>query len=336
MRGREKIAIISLFILLSSLGFTKLGSAQSDRPTLRFEPTYYTGRAGSTFTAKVYIQDAGEYLVDNTEVYAYQVMPRWDSSLLDITDLDVTFGDFMDTPRIGSWGILTQDAPAGQDIVYVTDGSKFANPGAWGALVLIQDDSNSEYKKVVDQSGGQLTLNATLAHSYTMAAGGGAYPWPTLTRSAVPGPAPASRITVGETTNGPCPGVSGSGLLFTLTFTVKAEGTTTIDIDAPTFGAFTYIVNTIGEFLGDDPSGSGDPGYYQSELYKESGYFILPWVEDFNGDGSIDIFDLASVALRWGETGAPGWIPEDLDDDGDIDIVDLSMVSIKFGAYANA
>jgi len=59
-----------------------------------------------------------------------------------------------------------------------------------------------------------------------------------------------------------------------MTFHVLDYGETTLDIDAPApFGAFTYITNTLGEDLGDDPSGAGDPGNYQSELFKESSYF---------------------------------------------------------------
>jgi len=45
----------------------------------------------------------------------------------------------------------------------------------------------------------------------------------------------------------------------------------------------------------------------------------------------VDIFDISSVAIHWGETGTPGWIPADLNKDGVIDISDLSMVAVKFG-----
>jgi len=120
-----------------------------------------------------------------------------------------------------------------------------------------------------------------------------------------------------------------------LTFNCKAKGTTTLDIDAPTFGAFTYITNTLGEYIGDDPSGDGDPGNYQKELLKQSGYFILPWDEDINADGAVDIFDLCTVAVWWGQDVPPA--PEEADINGDyhIDVTDLSLVSIEFGTYAN-
>jgi len=67
---------------------------------------------------------------------------------------------------------------------------------------------------------------------------------------------------------------------------------------------------------------------------KESGYVIFAWPEDLNTDGAIDIFDLSSVALHFGESGDPGWIPEDIFEDGSINVIDLTEVAQKFGVYA--
>ncbi|MEZ4771380.1 MAG: dockerin type I domain-containing protein [Caldilineales bacterium] len=54
---------------------------------------------------------------------------------------------------------------------------------------------------------------------------------------------------------------------------------------------------------------------------------------DYNGDGTIDVLDIASIAMHWGETTAsPGWDNKyDRDGDGDVDIVDIMMVANAFG-----
>jgi len=328
-----KIVYVSLIsCLLLSLLFVKSGSAET-KPTIRVEPTYFTGRAGGSFNLRLHIYDVGYYGIEDTDVYAWQVLMTWDVSKMVYSS--VTWGVFMDVPRIGFWGLLKMDAPAGQKIMNVTDGSKYANPGAWGGTVLIQDDSNSETNMVTSQDGNQLTLQNNLAHTYTVAADGGCYPCPDLLPVATVGPA-GNRIMVGQTTKGEAPGVQGgSGWLCTLTFDVLAEGTVALDIDHSIFGDQTYITNTLKEVIGDEPSGTGDPGNFQAELFKESGEFILPWDEDFDGDGNVGIFDLCSVALKFSE--GPGYEgPEDINGDGYVNIDDLSLVSVKFGHYANA
>ncbi len=52
---------------------------------------------------------------------------------------------------------------------------------------------------------------------------------------------------------------------------------------------------------------------------------------DVNGDGSINVLDLSRVGDRFGETGAPGWIPEDVNRDGVINVLDLSLIGDHFG-----
>jgi hypothetical protein len=53
--------------------------------------------------------------------------------------------------------------------------------------------------------------------------------------------------------------------------------------------------------------------------------------EDLNGDGKVDIADLAHVAEVYGMQGLPGWIPEDLMPDGVIDDFDVNMVLRMLG-----
>jgi hypothetical protein len=51
---------------------------------------------------------------------------------------------------------------------------------------------------------------------------------------------------------------------------------------------------------------------------------------DIDGNGCIDIFDLALVGLSWMQTGTPGWIREDVDNDGKVDIFDLAIVGLHW------
>ena len=271
---------------------------------------------GNSFTVDIMISDAD--FDEGTDVYAWQVCMTWDPLVVDIDDT-VIWGDFLDVPRIGPWGALTADAAVGQKIVDVSDGSKFqAN-----YVVLIEDDSNSEWNEIASVLGNQLTMKYDLANTYTVSANGGAYPKPNLMPSASVNPT-RTRIIAGVTSLGPVPGVSGNGWLCTFTFHVLDSGETTLDINPPILGGYTFIINTFGETLGDE----------EGELIKESGYFIPPLDEDLNADGAVDIFDLASVALK--VPSGPGYEgPEDINGDGYVDVIDLTLVSLKYGTYAN-
>jgi hypothetical protein len=52
---------------------------------------------------------------------------------------------------------------------------------------------------------------------------------------------------------------------------------------------------------------------------------------DINGDNVCDILDVAKIGLRWGQTGAAGWIPEDVNKDGDVDILDVALLGLHWG-----
>jgi PKD repeat protein len=56
---------------------------------------------------------------------------------------------------------------------------------------------------------------------------------------------------------------------------------------------------------------------------------------DINGDGKIDIMDIAIVAIAFGsDPSLPNWDPRaDLNGDGKVDITDVAMVAIHFGEY---
>lgn len=344
MKIIKAICVSLISCLLLSLMFINSGSAQITTKIKverlsGAEPVQFTGRAGGSFDLRIKIYDAGYWGVDDYDVYAWQVMIIWNNALLEWSTN--VFGNYMNVPREGPWGVLTADAPAGQNKINVTTGSFFAIPSAWGQKVLLQDDDSSEIAYLhsdpdIGQQGNMLVLaqGTVLANDYTVAKNAVCYPWPTLQNVATLGPA-GNRIMIGQSTKGAPPGVQGgSGWLCDLSFNVLAEGEVTLDIDGPMgFGSQTYITNTKKVDLGDAPSGAGDPGNYQSELLKESGEFILPWDEDIDGDGTVGIFDLSSVAIWFGEDVPPAPELVDLNNDNHIGIADLSSVSIEFLDY---
>ncbi len=281
-------------------------------PTIKVVPENIIASVGTSFTVQMWIYGAAK--IDNTDVAMWQVFMTWDPLILEM-DLTVVWGSFYEEPRIGLWGDLTADAAAGQKVVNVVDGFKYVS----GYDVVIQDDSSSETNTVASVVGNQLTMQNDLANTYTVSANGGAYPIPDYTPSSSVRN-DVGRFIGGQTTNGPAPGQSGDGWLCSFTFDVIGDGETTLNIDEP----FTLIQNTFWEDIGDE----------EGELIKESGHLIYAWLEDLNSDGAVDIFDLSSIALHFGETGTPGWIPEDIVEDGAINVVDLQSVALKFGVYA--
>jgi len=64
---------------------------------------------------------------------------------------------------------------------------------------------------------------------------------------------------------------------------------------------------------------------------------IVPWRWDsesdwdVNDDGLVDEGDMDAIGLHWGETGAPGWIPEDANKDGVINVGDEVVVGQHWG-----
>lgn len=57
--------------------------------------------------------------------------------------------------------------------------------------------------------------------------------------------------------------------------------------------------------------------------------FLPTW--DLNGDHVCNIGDVVKVGLHWGETGAPGWIPEDVSPNGAINIGDVVVIGLYWG-----
>lgn len=67
-------------------------------------------------------------------------------------------------------------------------------------------------------------------------------------------------------------------------------------------------------------------------IFINSSIFIFSQY-DINTDRVIDLEDIISVALHYGQTGAPGWIPEDVNNDGQIRLLDLVLVAVNWGEY---
>lgn len=47
---------------------------------------------------------------------------------------------------------------------------------------------------------------------------------------------------------------------------------------------------------------------------------------DVNGDGAINVLDVAAIGLQFGNAGTPGWLPEDVLPDGAISVLDLLAI----------
>ena len=52
---------------------------------------------------------------------------------------------------------------------------------------------------------------------------------------------------------------------------------------------------------------------------------------DPSGDGVCNINDVVVIGLKWGQTGADGWIPEDVNSDGVININDVVVIGLHWG-----
>ena len=81
--------------------------------------------------------------------------------------------------------------------------------------------------------------------------------------------------------------------------------------------------------------------YYYNGQYPSSDNYAVKWISqiniyppafwDLNGDHTCNIGDVVKLGLKWGLTGAPGWIPEDLNSDGVINIGDVVKIGLHWG-----
>lgn len=129
------------------------------------------------------------------------------------------------------------------------------------------------------------------------------------------------------TRTGDVPGEVGGGILVHVRFRVDNPAVTDLTMSE------VKLRNNLGRPL--DPN-TGDPDYYFTNL--QHGRYGPPIPEDVYiptntaYEAIIDVFDLATVAIKFGE--GPGYTgPEDVNGDGNVDIDDLIAVSLKWGYY---
>ena len=116
--------------------------------------------------------------------------------------------------------------------------------------------------------------------------------------------------SLGQTPSGP----QGSGLLASITL---APGS------VPGSGSLTnlsLVRNTTGE---------ADV----IPLTVRSSNVAVAFCGDLTGDGVVNILDIGTMVLHFGETKAsPGWLPNaDLNDDGVVNIIDIGFIVFQFG-----
>lgn len=132
-------------------------------------------------------------------------------------------------------------------------------------------------------------------------------------------------IYFGSTATGTVDGVSGNGTIAMLRFIVLTSGTSVLEFAHPSGGEESKLLNPYGIKI--------------THVSVDSSFTAPPWIEDINGDGYVDIFDIALVGIGWGKTNAsPDWSKykdADVNKDNKIDISDLSQVALKwsYGTY---
>jgi hypothetical protein len=277
-RKLKSVTIIALLLISMSILLVKPGVTQGELATIKIDP-YPVGRRLDIIDVPLRVYNAN--YTEGTDVYSWQVDFSYNFNILELNQTSfITWGAFMDGPRITETGRLMYNAPAGQRVVNVTDGSKY-----WaGYPVLVKDDLHQETNTVSSVIGNKITLTTNLLYSYTVAANAGCYPDPDTTTS-VSYDKTIGSVLVGITTSGPAPGATGNGLLATLQFRVKTATTTLLNITSE----YTYIQNVIGETLGDQPG----------EINKGNGYFVAMQAYDTKPNGLIDVYDLYTLGKNW-------------------------------------
>lgn len=297
------LTAVTTLILIGAM--INVGST-SGSTRLYVDPPRVTGLVDNTFTVDIMVEDV-------EDLFTWQIYMFWDSSAL--TCNEVYFGDFMDQPRYGSG--LGLDSYAGWDNVTVKENMDYFEVGM---SVVIHDDYNSENNVISSISGYALYLATPLTNDYTVAAHGQV--------DTYPGTSPGTTIKTGsvmtgEMTSKPASGAYGSGWLATIEFQVLSATETALDMSSA-YPDYTYFIDHNGLDI--------------LPIIVEDGRFIPAPPEDLNGDGWIDIFDLCQVAIHYGETGTPGWIPEDFtgptpyEPDGVVDLRELTAICLKYGS----
>jgi len=105
---------------------------------------------------------------------------------------------------------------------------------------------------------------------------------------------------------------------------VTGDGTI-VDI---TFQAVGYGLCNISLY---DVGITNETMYIPSAVIDASVFVYSPY--DINCDRVVNLQDIIAVALHYGETGEPGWIPEDVYKNGRVGVFDMVLVALHWGEY---
>ncbi|MFQ5999426.1 MAG: PKD domain-containing protein [Candidatus Bathyarchaeia archaeon] len=118
---------------------------------------------------------------------------------------------------------------------------------------------------------------------------------------------------------------------------MSVETKTVKDLLAGSEATLTFNWNTTGVTVGSYTISaqasvvSGETDTADNSL--TDGIVKVKIMGDINGDGTVDIVDIVTIALAFGSSpGDPNWNPDaDLNGDGTVDIIDIVMAAIHFG-----
>lgn len=96
----------------------------------------------------------------------------------------------------------------------------------------------------------------------------------------------------------------------------------------PIVTTLKFLTNTIGS--SNSANANTFINYMLSRLGQDDtaqvGFIKLNPDEDVNGDGKINVSDIALMGTEWLQKGSPGWCPEDINQDGKVNISDIALV----------
>ena len=133
------------------------------------------------------------------------------------------------------------------------------------------------------------------------------------------------------------PVVAGTSYLIRVAGYNNAQGTYTLEITHdPTFplpdvNPIGAPDNWWGDVSGPDTGGSATYGDVEADTWLLSPPGVCGCPGDLDGDGDIDIGDLAQLLAHYGMTEGATYEDGDLDGDGDVDIADLAALLAVYG-----
>ena len=144
----------------------------------------------------------------------------------------------------------------------------------------------------------------------------------------------ANSVTEGNLLNQSCSTLFLPGTINNTTGTITGVAGSTqsgCTVSSPgTFANISFTARNVSgtSFLNMSSVAVSDVNASPVSISVNNGSVRIPQRWDINCDGRVDLFDLVRLGLHWGETGAPGWIPEDVTPDGIIDLFDLVLIGI--------